>query len=375
MLETTRRQVLAYRIAAHGLRRETGDPLGLEVLDLGVQFANTGALRQALASRLPEGARTDVLVDDAFALLWSFRGAPHLLRRADVPGLIPALWPVSEADAMSRLAAERQPLKRAGIGGLEAFTETAQAFRAVVTGPMTKGEVSAAITRRLPAAYSYECRRCEATHVYGGLFQLAALAGGVELVPGAATTALTPLPDRPDVPTSSTGPTDQLRAYLRLHGPATPADAGSYLGTTAGAVRPWWPEDAVEVTVEGRRCWITEDRLDALREPPSAGGLVRLLPPHDPFLQARDRDLLVPSRERQKEIWRILGNPGAVLAGGELAGIWRAKPGRKGSLDVSVLLFDELPAKARRALEAEAGRLAAHRGAADVQVVYQTASD
>jgi Winged helix DNA-binding domain len=369
-MELDRRQVMAYRIAAHGLHREPADPLEFAVLDLGVQWTNAGTMRAALAARLPDVEQTDVLDDPRFSVLWSFRGAPHLLRRADLAELATALWPVSEADAMSRLAAERNPFKAAGIKGLEGFTATAKALRKVVTRALPKGEVSAGVTALLPDAYSYACRSCKATHVYGGIFQLAGLPAGVELVATAEKTTLVPLKKRPAVPAESAGPGEVIRAYLRLHGPATATEAAGYIGTTAAAIRPWWPSDLVEVKVDGKRAWITEDRAELLRQRPSARDVVRLLPPYDPFVQARDRNLLEPDRERQKAIWRILGNPGVVLAGGVVAGTWRAKTGRKGVLDVTVEPFGTLTQKVRRAVEAEAARVADVRSAPEARVSF-----
>jgi hypothetical protein len=365
-----RAQVLAYRVAAQGLHREPADPLELSVLDLGVQWVNAGSLRTALAARLPDVDATDVLEDDRFSVLWSFRGAPHLLRRGDLAHLAGALWPVSEADAMSRLAAERTPFKQAGVRGLDAFTATAKALRKVVTRALPKGEVSAGVTRLLPDPYAYECRSCKATHVYGGLFQLAGLPAGVEIVATADKTTLAPLKKRPAVPAESAGPAEPILSYLRLHGPATASEAAGYLGTTATAIRPWWPDDLVEVRVDGKRAWITEDRFELLRRPPSARDVVRLLPAYDPYLQLRDRNLLEPDRERQKAIWRILGNPGAVAAGGEVVGTWRAKAGRKGVLDVTVEPFGTLAPKVRKAVETEATRVAEVRSATEARVSF-----
>lgn len=370
-MELDRRQVLAFRMAAQGLHRERTDPGELDLLDLGVQWANAGALRTALAARLPEPEQTDVLADERFAVLWSFRGAPHLLRRADLAELSVALWPVSEADAISRLASAWKPLEQAGVRGLEAFTNMAKAFRKLVTKPLPKGEVSAGVTASLPESYSYACRSCQATHVYQGLFQLAGLAGGVQLVPDASKTTLAPLKPRSPLPTTSAGPGEQLRAYLRLHGPATPANAAAYLDTKPGQIRPWWPDDLVEVRVDGKRTWITEDRLDSIRQPLLVDDVVRLLPAYDPFVQSRDRDVLVPDRQRQKEVWRILGNPGVVVAGGEVAGTWRAKAGRKRALEVTVTPFDKLTKRARAAIETEAERVAAVRGAAGAELRYE----
>ena len=371
-LSVDRRQVLAYRAAAQGLGREAGGPDELEVFDLGVQDTNVGSARLALAARLPAG-HDDAVTDPAFTLLWSFRGAPHLHRTRDLPALASALWPISDADAIARLAAERGPFKAAGVQGVEAFAAAAEAMRAVVTEPTTKGDVSADVTARLPAAYAYACRSCKATHVYGGLFQLVGLFAGVRLLPDHAPATLAPLDDQPPMPPASTGPSDLIRAYLRLHGPATLADAASYLGSSAAAIRPAFPDDLTAVQVEGRKTWIPEEQVALLREASPDADRVRLLPPSDPYLQARDRDLLVGDKARRKAVWRILGNPGVVLVGSEIVAVWRARAAGKARVDVTVQPFDGVPTAVRAGITAEAERVAAVRGASDGRVRYEEA--
>ncbi|MBA3618079.1 MAG: winged helix DNA-binding domain-containing protein [Acidothermales bacterium] len=367
-----RRQVLGYRTVVHGLLRDTKDPVRLDVLDLGVQDTNVSSARLALAARL-SGSYGDPLADPDFTLLWSFRGAPHLHRTKDLPALASHLWPISDADAIARLAAERKPLKAAGIGGSEAFTTASRAMRAVVRTSMPKGELSAAMTERLPEAYSYQCRSCQTTHVYGGLFQLVGPFAGVRLVPDQASTTVAPLTDRGEIPPPVTGPDQLIRAYLRLHGPATLSEAASYLGTSPAAIRAAWPDDLAEVQVDGRTAWLPPGQLDLLRNPPPAADVVRLLPPSDPYLQARDRDLLVPDKTRQKAVWRILANPGAIVVDGEVVGLWRAKRAGRSRLDITLQPFAELAGDRRTALEEEAEVVAAVRGASDVRVRYEDA--
>jgi hypothetical protein len=124
------------------------------------------------------------------------------------------------------------------------------------------------------------------------------------------------------------------------------------------------------VRVDGRRAWIPEERADALRTALPADELVRLLPPSDPYLQAHDRGLLVPDRARQKAVWRILGNPGALVVDGELAGVWRARTAGRDRLEIGVQPFDDLADGRRDAITAEAERIAAVRGLSDVRVRY-----
>ena len=82
---------------------------------------------------------------------------------------------------------------------------------------------------------------------------------------------------------------------------------------------------------------LVED-LDALRAAATSDGppTVRLLGPYDLFLQARDRDLLVPDPKVRGTVWPVLGRPGVVLADGGLVGTWRPRAkGRVLHLDVT----------------------------------------
>lgn len=372
VLDVDRRQVLAYRVAAHGLARDTRSPSELTVLDLGVQDTPAGSARLALAARLPAASDGGVAEGGPFALAWSIRGAPHVHRAADLPELAAALWPLSDADAVARLAGLGPTLKEAGVPGRAAFRWTADAVRAVVTGPLTKGELSAAVTERVPDALSSWCRGCQSRHVNDQMLRLAALPAGVRIEPDRSPLTFVPIDDWPGVPTEPEATASVVSAYLRLLGPATPADVAGYLGTTRVEVQSVWPDDVAEVRVDGRRAWLPEAQLAALREAPPAR-LVRLLPPSDPYLQGRDRALLLPDKAHQAALWRALSGPGAVLVDGEIAGLWRARVAGKARLEVVVSPFGALSAATRAAVEDEAGRLATVRGATAVQVRYGVA--
>jgi hypothetical protein len=367
VLEVDRRQVLAYRVAAHGLHRDIGEDLaGLRAFDLGVQHAHPDSARLAITARTRQPV-TDLLDREEFAIVWSFRGAPHLLRRADVATIAGELWPWSEADAEARLGEWRE-LKKSGDSALQAFTRVAEALRAVVTDATPKGEVSRAVSDRLPEKYGYRCRSCQAHHIYGGIFQQAGIFAGVRVLPGRSPTMLAPLADRFPVPTGNTGPRGLPLSYLGLHGPATITEAAAYLGTTRAQARPVWPEDLVEIRFDGRTTYLPVERVDELRNAP-APDLVRLLPPLDPYLQARDREVIVPGQAHRKDLWRVLGNPGAVLAGGEIAGSWRAKSTAK-KTTITVSPYARLDNATKAAITEEANTIATLRGTAEAVVRY-----
>lgn len=354
-IRATREQVLAYRVAVHGFDRSSPGP---DVLLLGVQDTPAGSARSALAAR---GASADDLEP-----VWSFRGAPHLHRRAQLPALAAALWPVDDRDATARISTT--VIKEGARLGLEAFRLTARAFREVVTGPTPKGEASTAVSAAVPKELTYWCETCGAVHISGLLFQHAGLFGAVRVGTQGRRTVLSPLEQRYPLPDAASGTAELVRALLRFLGPATPAEVAAHFGTKPAVVKALWPDGLAEVSVEGRSTWLPASQAGALRTAEDQG-LVRLLPPGDPFLQARDRALLVPDPKRAREVWRAIGGPGALLVGTEIAGTWRAKASGR-ALDVTVTPFGPLPASVRRTLEAEAATVASARGAGEVRLHY-----
>jgi hypothetical protein len=188
-----------------------------------------------------------------------------------------------------------------------------------------------------------------------------ALAAGLELQPGTSPPVLQPYagakpPAKPNVGTLRR----LVGAYLSLLGPATLADAARYLEARRVDVEQALPKDLVEVSVDGRTCVLPASQRSLLENPPEPD-LVRLLGAFDPFLQARDRNLLVPDESLHKKLWPVLGRPGVLLAEGEVAGTWRPKSsGTK--LTLAVEPFAKLPAAVWEDVEAEAERVAAARG-------------
>jgi hypothetical protein len=362
VVRVDRAAVLAYRIAANELHRGDVTPSDLAVTALGVQDTPVGTARLALAART-----TAVLDDDRLALVWSTRGAPHLHRRADLPAVAAALWPLSDADARSRIVSSK--IREGARLGLAAFDVTAKALRDVVTAPMAKGAVSGALSAVIPPSLTFWCEPCGSQHLSGALFQQAGLAGGTQLVPGASGTTLAPIDGWPGPPAAAEGTSELVRTYLRLLGPATAIEAAKFLGTTRTELLAVWPSTGLaEVTVDGRSCWLPEDSVPGLLGPPPPPD-VRLLPAGDPFLQARDREFLVPDKARHAEVWKILGNPGALLADGDIAGTWRAKMAGRKTLELTVTPFEPLPSQLRRAVTEEAERIATARGALNVRVL------
>ncbi|GAB3226312.1 crosslink repair DNA glycosylase YcaQ family protein [Glycomyces halotolerans] len=351
-----RRQALRFRVHAQQLDRERGSFEGTSVLDIGVQDTGPDGSAWALAVR---GVDTASLTDEARVLLWTVRGAPHLYRREDVGQIAAALEPYSDADAGKRIFDASKPLKAAGIGNLEALDAVAEQMRRIVAGPMAKGEVSSRLTSALPEPYRRFCRPCDTIHLYEQPFRLSALRAGLELEPGTSPPVMRPIPHF-TVAEAVDDRFDLVRAYLRLLGPTTVKQVAEYIDAPVKDVKARWPEDAAEVDIDGERRWILAEDEEGLRSAEADG--TRLLGPYDLFLQARDRSTLAPERARAKELWPVLGRPGAVLVDGDLVGTWRPrKSGKK--LTVAVRPWRNFPAATRRAVTEQAERLADFRSA------------
>ncbi|MDQ4006542.1 MAG: winged helix DNA-binding domain-containing protein [Actinomycetota bacterium] len=352
----TRTQVLAFRVRVQQLDREAGALADTAVLDLGVQDTGPDGGLWALANR---GVDVSALAGDELVTVWTLRGAPHLYLRAHLASVAAAVQPYSDADAGKRIFDAARPLKAAGIGNLEALDTVADVMRSLVDRPMAKGEVSTELTARVSPPYLRFCMPCNATHVYEQPFRLATLRAGLELQTRTSPPVLQPIPGFRRSEQASVRH-DVIRTYLRLLGPATHRHVADYLDAPVKEVRARWPEDATEVAVDGEARWVLAADAERLAEAVPAA--VRLLGPFDLFLQAKDRLLLVHDEARAKALWPALGRPGAVLAGGEVAGLWR--PRKSGDrLRVLVTPWTHVSASLRHGVEEQAERLAVIRGA------------
>ncbi|WP_109507907.1 winged helix DNA-binding domain-containing protein [Nocardioides speluncae] len=363
----TREDVLAFRVRAHQLDRDAGAGTLADttILDTGVQDTGPDGARWALAIR---GVDVTTVTDDDVAMAWTLRGAPHLYRRADLGAVAAAVAPLSDADAGKRIFDASKPLKEAGIGNLEALDAIADAMRKIVTEPLVKGEVSTRLTEAMPEPYRRFCRPCNTIHLYEQTFRLSALRAGLELQPGTSPPVLQPIPGfKPHQRVAKRY--DVIRGYLRLLGPATQKQVSEFVDAPVKDIKAHWPEDAVEVTVEGERRWALD-----LDDGGPAPAVTRLLGPYDLFLQGRDRPLLVPDPDNAKSLWPVIGRPGAVLHEGELVAAWRPRlshGGRAGKkLRLQIEPWRRLSAATRTSIEEQAERLAAFRGVLLTTVEY-----
>lgn len=351
----SRAQVLAYRVIAQQLHVTRQDRTEPAILDLGVQDSGADGVGWALVNRGVPIAEARGLADD-LALAWTLRGAPHAYRRADIAQIAAATWPRSDADAGKRIFDAATAMRKESVGELAGLERVVQHLRAIVTAPMVKGEVSSALTGRAEPWLLRPCRPCNAIHCYEQSFRLAALRAGLELEPFTSPPVLSPIKGWRGPAKRVRAELDPVRACLHLLGPATPKLVATYIDGAIADVKNAWPDDVATVEVDGEVRQILVEDLDVLTAA-EVDDRVRLLSPFDLFLQARDRELLLPGEAHRKDLWRTLGRPGAVLRGGEIVGTWRARK-KGGRLQPEVSLWGEVD---RSALHEQWERLAQFR--------------
>lgn len=370
-----RAQVLAYRAWAQGLHGE--DTLaGLDVLATGLQDTPAGSAALALRHRTRDTSPLDQpaardhpgLDHPELVLALTMRGSPHLHRRADLPLIRAALRPHDNQTLRAYLGGFGDTLIASGVDGPALLAQVAAQMRATFPGEVaTKGELSGAVSPGVPDVVRPWCEGCGTAHVVDGMFRLATLYAGVELVPGDDRRLRFRLaPDAPEATDHHAAATDLLRTTVRLAGPLTLGDLVLWLDTRSVTappdwLRPVWTDlaaDLVPVEVDGEKLHASAAAVDALGDAPAPPPVV-LLPPRDTYLLGH-RAFLAPDRLLAKEVWRPVGSPGALVVDGELAGTWRARKSGK-ALQLTVSPRRKVTARHRKELEKQAEVVAAAR--------------
>jgi hypothetical protein len=387
----TRDQVLAFRLDGHHLVDR--GPLG-ELVDVaaasGVRNTPPGSAALALHARVagltPDAVDRALAEDKTLVEVLGVRASPQVVPARDAAVFTLGALPADEASVRAALLSLAPALDRAGLPAIQALEQAAEVAREELDGRMlTRGALSEAMTRRLPEVLGPWCRACKSRHVHEMLFRLVGVRGVFVILRAGKDTVYVrtdrwlggaPAGDRGVPPTRwhltmVAARAELLRRYLRCYGPSTVGHFAAWVGIAPADARRSWDRIAdrlVAVNLDGRRAWLHAGDVARLESPPEAAG-VRLLPPYDAYLDQRDRATLLPDKALHRRVWRILGNPGVVLADGQVVGLWRPqKKGRR--LVVTVETFAPLSREARAELDAEAALLAPYRGCTSADVAY-----
>jgi hypothetical protein len=356
-----RDRVLAFRLARHHLHERLPAGSAATAAVVGLQDTPPGSAALALAARM-DGPPDEL---DALVIVPSIRGAPLAVAPEDVPVFTLGLAPPDEPAARAVVQTATRTL--GDMPAMEALDRVSAAVEdSLAGGPLERDAFHQALRDRLPEVLLPWCRGCQSHHVHSSLWRATGVRGVLAIVGRDGRTAIFGRP--PDAPPHPDPGAELARRFLRAYGPSRPETFAAWAGVAPAHARALWERagELAAVELEGRPAWLLAEDAGALAEPPAARG-ARLLPNLDPYLTARDRELLVPDPALRKRIWTVLGGPGAVLVDGALAGTWRpAKKGRR-----LVVTVEPLGAAARAAgdaLAAEAERLAPFRGAATAEL-------
>lgn len=382
----SREQAVAYRLEVQRLNERAGADLLTHVAAaICTQNTPPGSAGQALATRVDSIGEHHVIhaLWDDKTLLQAFgaRAAPHVFATADAATYLLGLLPEDDATLREFLQGAQPALDTVGIAASELVRLTRQAVTEILDGTaLVKDDVGRAagraISEHLPRGM-HKAWTSPSTYAHGQFlgeslvrFALPVLSLQGVLCHGDRQ-GRSPLLYRTDQwlgadPLQDTSPAraraELVRRYLRCYGPSTPVHFAAWGGIGVQQAEAAWAQvraELCEVTFMDATAWLLDADADGLARAPQPAG-VRLLPPHDPYLQARDRTTLLPDRWLHRRVWRATGQPGAVLVDGQLRATWR--PRAKGRvLDVRVEPLDRLPSPVVELIHEEAERLAAYR--------------
>ena len=394
MMRVGKDSVTAFRLNAHHLiRRLPEGSLVQAAAACGIQDTPPGSALLALHARV--GGVTGGQLDDEIATsrrllrTWCMRGAPFVVPAADAAVFTIGLLPDAEAARQRFVQGVGPALARMEMSLDEAVERTEVELRAILFGRRLTirelgSELAEAISPKLPSRQRgvwrsqgpYAPGQPVGEAVVHFVLRIVSLKGTICFAPRSENEAPFVLTDewlgRPVARSDPDAARAELvRRYLRCYGPSTREDFAAWAGLGPGDADGNWKlveEELSSVDFDGRTAWILARDLDALATPSETDG-VRLLPPHDPFVQQRDRRTLVEERDVRRRVWRSTGDPGTVLAGGRLVATWR--PRKVGArLSIEVEAFDGLTPGWREPIEAEAADVARLRGAPSSRVIW-----
>lgn len=384
--------VVAFRLRAHHLDERLGENGILAAAGrCGIQNSPPGSALLALYARVQnltqERVEAQVAEEKSLLQTWCMRGSPFYIPSVDAAVFTTGVLPPTDDALRHFLPGVAQTLGELDMTIAEAVELTGAELRGVLSGRRLTitdlgAELATRIARRLPrsqrdpweAVGPYAPDQPLGEGIVHFCIRILTLQQAVCLAPRVGNKAPFVLIDewfgQPLPSVDAEGPrAELLRRYLRSYGPSTRADFAAWVGISAGDTDPWWSLIEDELAPVGYRgtSWILSEDLPTLCTASVPQG-VRLLPPRDPYTQMRDRDAIVdPAFHR--EIWKTIGEPGAVLVNGRITGTWRPrKSGRK--LTITITAFDRPSNRQKTLLQDEAEQIAPLRGASSVDVVF-----
>jgi hypothetical protein len=377
-----RHQIVAFRLASHNLAARLGPrSIVKAAAACGIQETPIGSAALALCARVegltPSALDRALLEERTLIHLWSLRGAPYVIPSRDLDVFTAGALPYDRGSFDVFLGGWAPAIKEAGLDAFDLLAKMTTATRTLLDGStLDVNELRDDLLDKVRSLSRIE-RPKEARHdMPEPLYRAIGLAGAACIVEGRGTDSVLARPDqwlRTDLPESNppAARAELVRRFLHGYGPSTPRRFAEWTGRSlsdAKAAFELVSRELVEVRVAEGQAWLLSSDLEAIASPPRPTG-VRMLPAQDPFLQQRDRTVLLEDDVARKRLWRPVRGPGAVLIDGEIVALWHAR--KAGSrLKVSIEPFRRLSARVRAQIEKETERLAPFRGQDSTQVEF-----
>ncbi|HEY3274547.1 MAG TPA: winged helix DNA-binding domain-containing protein [Methanocella sp.] len=395
ILVASREQALAFRIDSHHLAvRLPPGSLLVAAGTCGIQDSPPGSAAIALHARVsgltPAAIEQATTADRSLVRAWCLRAAPCIFPASDAAVFTAGLLPDDEAATRFFILGSNRALDMLGMSAGELIDMTAAETCDLLDGrTMTKDrlgiEIADTLAKRLtvsqrtiwqsdsfiaPGQSLGESLVRFALYVLPlrGLICFASRQGNTAYLTRIDQWLGTPLP----VANAAKARAELVVRYLHCYGPSTDEHFSRWAGISpAQASRAWAliEDGLIDVDIDGKETWLLPGDLPRFRSPRPAAG-VRFLPPHEPLLQMRDRETLIPDKSLHRKLWRSVGNPGILLADGKAVAAWRSRKSGK-RMDLTIEQFSTIPQEMRPDIEAEAATLAPFSGCVSVRVEYK----
>lgn len=379
------RQVAAFRLANQHITSPLTDADIADAASLGVQDTAPGTAALALAIRRPGAGLAmmgEAVAAGSLVPVWGPRLASHLIPAPEATMLTQSLLAGDDKSLATQIPALAGLVSRNKISLSALIDESSARVQEILRHePLTKSEIGDRLRGSLPEGVSRWCDRCGRDHPPEAFVRLLLWTGRARLEPDEQTRKEVIAPQslwRPRDPAPADEVADRgaelVRRFLHMYGPADAALLAGWAGIGIRHARELWKSvenELAEVTVEGEKRGMLASDKERFESADIPAGII-LLPAYDPFLQARDREVITADPVRQKQIWRFNVNPGVILEDGTLAGLWRPRRDAK-RLKIEVNPYRELTARTRAAIEDRVGDLAGPLGKTDVQLTVGAA--
>ena len=273
-IQVNREETLAFRQSVHNLTERLPVKSLIDVAGAcGVRNTPPGSAPIGLLARLdaltPEDVDRALEAEGVLVEVLSVRASPLVVPRRDVGVFTIGALPRTED--LARIGAG-EPQAGAGEAGYSASAAldlaVAAAHEALADGGLTRGELSAAVTKELPKPLRAWCPGCKVHHVPEMLFRLIGVHGEYVITregKGSTYVRADKVLGKRAKANATKARAELLRRYLRCFGPTTAADFAAWVGIAASEAEEDWDrlgDSLMEVDLAGRQTWIHSGRCE-----------------------------------------------------------------------------------------------------------------